>query len=287
MRAVERVAPRRLSSGGCWPTDCTSSPDCRSSFTSPPRRRRSSPRRRGARARAWPRCAPTPSTTRARRRRSGASCSPRCARTAGRCPTCDRSRWAARPFPPRSWTTCAGRSRGPASPRSMPPTSREARARCATTGPACRSRRWARTTTRVVAHKVVEGELWVRSRIGMLGYYGEPAVDPDAWRPTGDLVEVVDDRIVFRGRSSDIINVGGVKVHPLPIEDRIASGRRRRARPRVRAAQRADRRDRRGRGRRAPRMRTPRRSTPRSATRAPTCPPRPGRAASGSSRRSR
>ncbi len=75
----------------------------------------------------------------------------------------------------------------------------------------------------LVAHKVIDGELWVRSRIGMLGYYGEPAVDPDAWRATGDLVEVVDDRIVFRGRSSDIINVGGVKVHPLPIEDRITS----------------------------------------------------------------
>ena len=72
-----------------------------------------------------------------------------------------------------------------------------------------------------VAVKVVDGELWVRSRIGMLGYYGEPPVDPDAWRATGDLVEVDGDRIVFRGRTSEIINVGGVKVHPLPIEERI------------------------------------------------------------------
>jgi acyl-CoA synthetase (AMP-forming)/AMP-acid ligase II len=74
-----------------------------------------------------------------------------------------------------------------------------------------------------VAMKIVDGELWVRSRIGMLGYYGEPAVEPDAWRPTGDLVEVVDDRILFRGRTSEVINVGGVKVHPLPIEERIAA----------------------------------------------------------------
>jgi acyl-CoA synthetase (AMP-forming)/AMP-acid ligase II len=51
-----------------------------------------------------------------------------------------------------------------------------------------------------IAHKVVDGELWVRSRIGMLGYYGEQPVDPDAWRPTGDLVEVEGDRVVFRGR---------------------------------------------------------------------------------------
>jgi acyl-CoA synthetase (AMP-forming)/AMP-acid ligase II len=74
-----------------------------------------------------------------------------------------------------------------------------------------------------VAMKIVDGELWVRSRIGMLGYYGEPPVDPDEWRATGDLVEVVDDRIVFRGRTSEVINVGGVKVHPLPIEERIGA----------------------------------------------------------------
>ena len=74
-----------------------------------------------------------------------------------------------------------------------------------------------------VAMKIVDGELWVRSRIGMLGYYGEPAVDPDGWRATGDLVDVVDDRIVFRGRTSEVINVGGVKVHPLPIEERIGA----------------------------------------------------------------
>ena len=71
--------------------------------------------------------------------------------------------------------------------------------------------------------KVVDGELWIRSRTGMLGYHGEPPVDPDAWRPTGDLVEVVGDRVLFRGRSSEVINVGGVKVHPLPIEERVGA----------------------------------------------------------------
>ncbi|MHB8692664.1 MAG: class I adenylate-forming enzyme family protein, partial [Solirubrobacteraceae bacterium] len=74
-----------------------------------------------------------------------------------------------------------------------------------------------------VALRIVDGELHVRSRIGMVGYYGEPPVDPEAWRPTGDLVEVVGDRVLFRGRSSDVINVGGVKVHPLPIEERIST----------------------------------------------------------------
>lgn len=74
-----------------------------------------------------------------------------------------------------------------------------------------------------VAMKVVDGELWVRSRTGMLGYYGEDSlVDPDGWRATGDLVEVIEGRIVFQGRSAEVINVGGVKVHPLPVEDRVA-----------------------------------------------------------------
>ena len=57
----------------------------------------------------------------------------------------------------------------------------------------------------------------------MLGYYGDDPVDPDAWRPTGDLVEVADGRVYFRGRRSEIINVGGTKVHPLPIEERISA----------------------------------------------------------------
>jgi acyl-CoA synthetase (AMP-forming)/AMP-acid ligase II len=74
-----------------------------------------------------------------------------------------------------------------------------------------------------IAMRIVDGELWVRSRVGMLGYYGEEPVDADAWRPTGDLVEVADDRIRFRGRTSEIINVGGVKVHPLPIEERVGA----------------------------------------------------------------
>jgi len=74
-----------------------------------------------------------------------------------------------------------------------------------------------------VAMKIVDGELWVRSRTGMLGYYGEDPVDPDGWRATGDLVEVVGDRIHFRGRTSEVINVGGVKVHPLPVEERIGA----------------------------------------------------------------
>ena len=56
----------------------------------------------------------------------------------------------------------------------------------------------------------------------MLGYYDDEPVPDDGWRASGDLVEVVGDRIHFRGRASEVINVGGVKVHPLPIEERVA-----------------------------------------------------------------
>ena len=70
--------------------------------------------------------------------------------------------------------------------------------------------------------KVVDGELWVRAGAGMLGYADSDDVDSeDGWRPTGDLVEIVGDRMLFRGRGSEVINVGGVKVAPLPVEERI------------------------------------------------------------------
>ncbi len=80
--------------------------------------------------------------------------------------------------------------------------------------------------------RVDDGELWVRAGAGMLGYAGESASEGGApesaesgesgdWRRTGDLVEIVGDRVMFRGRQSEVINVGGVKVHPLPVEDRI------------------------------------------------------------------
>jgi acyl-coenzyme A synthetase/AMP-(fatty) acid ligase len=69
--------------------------------------------------------------------------------------------------------------------------------------------------------RIVDGELQIRSRVGMLGYYGEPDAG-DGWRATGDLVDVEEDRIVFVGRAGDTINVGGVKVHPLPVEEAAA-----------------------------------------------------------------
>jgi acyl-coenzyme A synthetase/AMP-(fatty) acid ligase len=74
--------------------------------------------------------------------------------------------------------------------------------------------------------RIVDGALWVRAEAGMLGYAGDTDSDAsraeiDGWRPTGDLVEITGNRVLFRGRDSEVINVGGVKVDPLPVENRI------------------------------------------------------------------
>jgi acyl-CoA synthetase (AMP-forming)/AMP-acid ligase II len=71
-----------------------------------------------------------------------------------------------------------------------------------------------------VSFRIVDGELHVRTTAAMLGYHGEKSSALE-WRPTGDLVELIGDRIHFRGRKTEVINVGGVKVHPLPIEERV------------------------------------------------------------------
>lgn len=66
--------------------------------------------------------------------------------------------------------------------------------------------------------RVVDGEIQIRSTVGMRGYHHGDA-PREEWVATGDLVEERGDRLHFVGRVSDIINVGGAKVHPLPVED--------------------------------------------------------------------
>jgi acyl-coenzyme A synthetase/AMP-(fatty) acid ligase len=66
--------------------------------------------------------------------------------------------------------------------------------------------------------RIVDGELQVRTRLGMVGYHAEDSTQGN-WRGTGDLVEVRGDRIHFVGRTTEIVNVGGVKVSPLMVED--------------------------------------------------------------------
>jgi acyl-CoA synthetase (AMP-forming)/AMP-acid ligase II len=65
--------------------------------------------------------------------------------------------------------------------------------------------------------KVEAGQLLARrSERAMLGYLGADA--PGEWFETGDLVEVTAGRARFRGRVTEVINVGGFKVHPAEVE---------------------------------------------------------------------
>jgi acyl-coenzyme A synthetase/AMP-(fatty) acid ligase len=72
-----------------------------------------------------------------------------------------------------------------------------------------------------VEHRVVDGELQLRTRTQFMGYlnYSNDAVTEDGWFRTGDLVEEnTDGYIKVKGRAKEIINVGGEKVLPLELE---------------------------------------------------------------------
>ncbi|HSF94122.1 MAG TPA: fatty acid--CoA ligase family protein [Thermohalobaculum sp.] len=70
-----------------------------------------------------------------------------------------------------------------------------------------------------VEHRIVDGILWVRAPTAMLGYLNAPSpFDSDGWLNTGDRVEVDGDYLKILGRDSELINVGGEKVHPSEVE---------------------------------------------------------------------
>ncbi|MER5963224.1 fatty acid--CoA ligase family protein [Streptomyces sp. NPDC002057] len=72
-----------------------------------------------------------------------------------------------------------------------------------------------------VEHRVVDGELQLRSRTQFLGYlnYDDDALTEDGWFRTGDLVEeAADGYLRIKGRAKEIINVGGEKLLPLELE---------------------------------------------------------------------
>jgi acyl-CoA synthetase (AMP-forming)/AMP-acid ligase II len=70
-----------------------------------------------------------------------------------------------------------------------------------------------------------DGELLIRSNNAMVGYdpFSDQISPENGWIATGDLVTVKGDRVVFTGRKTEIINVGGNKVHPLEVEKIIRS----------------------------------------------------------------
>lgn len=72
--------------------------------------------------------------------------------------------------------------------------------------------------------RVVDGMLEVKSDFAMLGYlYFENSFTEDGWFRTQDLVVKDGEYLKILGRHSDLINVGGEKVYPLEVENKILS----------------------------------------------------------------
>ncbi|MCU8001469.1 AMP-binding protein [Shewanella sp. SM96] len=67
--------------------------------------------------------------------------------------------------------------------------------------------------------KVKDGLLWIKSSHGCSDFVGgELNVDSDGFINTGDLIEIKENRVLFLGRESGSINVGGNKVMPEKVE---------------------------------------------------------------------
>jgi acyl-CoA synthetase (AMP-forming)/AMP-acid ligase II len=70
-------------------------------------------------------------------------------------------------------------------------------------------------------YKIVEDELWLRSKTQVLGYinHSNDNFTDDGWFKTGDRVEETSDGFIkIVGRTKEIINVGGEKVMPSEVE---------------------------------------------------------------------
>jgi acyl-coenzyme A synthetase/AMP-(fatty) acid ligase len=78
---------------------------------------------------------------------------------------------------------------------------------------------WVRLGGEGYETKIVDGTLRIRARSAMLGYLNAPSpFDDDGWFDTQDVVEVDGEYLRILGRRTDVINVGGQKVHPAEVE---------------------------------------------------------------------
>lgn len=71
--------------------------------------------------------------------------------------------------------------------------------------------------------QIRDDALYIRSPRSMSGYIDSMSHMNEDWIDTGDLVEVIGERVFFRGRADGCINVGGSKVMPEEIERVVAS----------------------------------------------------------------
>lgn len=80
---------------------------------------------------------------------------------------------------------------------------------------------WLKSGVRNVEMKVSDnGTLCFKNTHLNQKYLGDevPLADTDGWIDTGDLIEVEDDRVFFKGRLNGAINIGGNKVIPEDVE---------------------------------------------------------------------
>ena len=71
-----------------------------------------------------------------------------------------------------------------------------------------------------VDYEVRDNILWLRAPTAMLGYLNAPSpFDADGWLNTGDRVDVDGPYLRILGRDSELINIGGEKVHPAEVEN--------------------------------------------------------------------
>ena len=76
-----------------------------------------------------------------------------------------------------------------------------------------------------VESQIIDHELWLKTSSRILGYLNadEASLEADGWYRTGDLVEQGSDGFIrIIGRRSQMINVGGQKVHPAEVEQVVA-----------------------------------------------------------------
>lgn len=67
--------------------------------------------------------------------------------------------------------------------------------------------------------KIIDGNLWIKSANGCSRFVkGELEINDEGFINTGDMVSLENDRVLFQGRESGSINVGGNKVMPEKVE---------------------------------------------------------------------
>lgn len=68
--------------------------------------------------------------------------------------------------------------------------------------------------------RVQNNKIEIKKTSTMLGYLNHPfIVSEDGWFETGDVVEETDEGYLIKGRDSEIVIIGGLKVYPSEVED--------------------------------------------------------------------